>query len=125
MKEQKERNYALIRVSLSGKERLDQLSQSRHESMPRIVDNLLEEGLEGDLQLSDRSMRYLERTAKQNGKTISQVLERIIIEYRGQKMADELAAHYEGQRQSADPSELDDIKAVSLTSSLGNYDYSS
>jgi len=123
MKEQKERNYALIRVSLSGKERLDQLSQSRHESMPRIVDNLLE-GEDGGLQLSDRNMRYLERTAKLNGKTVSQVLERIIIEYRGQKMADELAAHYEAQRQSADPSELDDIKAVSLTSSLGNYDNS-
>jgi hypothetical protein len=123
MKEQRERNYALIRVSLSGKKRLDQLCQFRHESMPRIVDNLLE-GDEGGLQLSDRNMRYLERTAKQNGKTVSQVLERIIIEYRGQKMADELAAHYEGQRQLADPSELDDIKAVSLTSSLGNYDNS-
>ena len=86
----KKDNSQLIRVDKHDKSRLEEKSRISHESMPKVINRLLEE----EKIIGERNSAYIQDIAEKAGASFNQVLNRIIAEHEEQSIMDGLNACY-------------------------------
>jgi hypothetical protein len=86
----KKDNSQLIRVDKHDKFRLEEKSRLNQESMPKVINRLLEE----EKIIGSRNSAYIQDIAEKTGASFNEVLNRIIIEHEEQTIMDDLNASY-------------------------------
>jgi hypothetical protein len=90
----KESKFTLVRVDKRDKSRLDEKSRVSNESMPKVINRLLEQ----DNAIGERSRAYIESIAERTGEGFNDVLNRIIAEHEEQSIIDGLNQCYSDLR---------------------------
>jgi hypothetical protein len=98
----KKSNYVQVRVWSEDKEYLDRLAAEEDESLPKVIHKIIEDRP----QLGKNNLAYLHTEAKRSGKTIWQILDRIVLEHEARETFKRRNASLQARADSADNAEL-------------------
>ena len=96
-----------VRVAEEDKHELDRLSAEQDQSLPKVIHQILEDRP----KLGKNNLAYVQTEAQRTGKTIWQVLDRIVFEHQGREMFKRRSAYFRSQQDNLSQEDIYEIAA--------------
>jgi len=96
-----------VRVAEEDKDLLDSLATEQHQSLPKVIHKILEERP----KLGKNNLAYLEAEAKRTGRTVWQVLDKIVFDHQGREMFKRRNAYFRSLEDNLSQDNIEEIAA--------------